>query len=535
MNALHKEKNLPIILAAFSIVLLLAYWPAVQAGFTNYDDPLYVTANSRVKAGLSGASVIWAFSTFHSYNWHPLTWLSHMLDVQLFGLTPVGHHLTNLLFHVGNSLLLFGALRKMTGATWRSLCVAALFALHPLHVESVAWVAERKDVLSGLFWMLVIWSYALYVKKPDVPRYLLVAMFFLLGLMAKPMLVTLPFVLLLLDYWPLRRRCPDHSGSGAGPAVADCKTWAHLILEKAPLLVLSCAASVVAYLAQARGGAIKEGSFAVNAAQVLVAYATYIKKTVWPTGLAVFYPLNTDSISVRQVAAAIFLLAAVSCLVAWGAPHRPYLAVGWLWYLGSLVPVIGIIKLGQHAVADRYTYIPLIGLFIILVWGAADLAAKWEIRKEALALAGMVVILCMAVMTWAQARYWKDSITLFGHAIEVTEDNWLAHKNLGAVLLTKGDLPGALRHVTESLRIMPDSLEYAAQAWILSQLGNYHESVAACKKALAMDPDNERAHFVLGMDYALLKDRPSAMTEYDYLTRTNSRFSSMLDEYLKDR
>jgi len=376
------------ICVCLAVATVAVYWPVGGYDFTNFDDPGYVSENPHVLAGLTWEGVRWAFTNAQEANWHPLTWLSHMLDCQLFGPSAGRHHLVNVGLHALSILLLFLVLARMTGRRWPSAMVAALFALHPLHVESVAWISERKDVLSALFWMLTMGAYVLYAERPSVIRYLPVFVFLALGLMAKPMLVTLPFVLLLLDFWPLGRL----KGAAATGKEASGFPWrraGRLVLEKAPLLVLAAAASGVAYLVQQKIGAMEFGArvpWTGRLANAVMAYVTYLVKAVWPGGLAVFYPYD-EHLPAWEVGLASAALAAVTALVVWQGRRRPYLAVGWFWYVGTLVPVIGLVQVGGHAMADRYTYIPLIGIFVAAAWGAADLTAAWPGRKALLAAA----------------------------------------------------------------------------------------------------------------------------------------------------
>ena len=364
----------------FSLVIsiLCIYWQVRHFSFVNYDDPQYVTANYAVQAGLAFENIRWAFTAVHANNWHPLTWLSHMLDCQIYGLDPGRHHLTNVLFHILNTLLLFLVFKKMTGALWKSAFVAALFALHPLHVESVVWVAERKDVLSTFFFMLTLWSYTRYVERTNLYNYLMVLLFFMLGLMTKPMLVTLPFVFLLLDYWPLQRFCFGSSDSNGQRSFY----WG-LVWEKMPLFILSSASSVVTYLVQKSSGAVNSLAaipFHVRIANALLSYVSYIEKMLWPEHLAVLYPYPNVILPWKIVCAGLLLMM-ISVFIFRRLRSKPYLAVGWLWYLGTLVPVIGIVQVGAQAMADRYTYVPLIGIFFIAAWGGADLVTKWRFRK----------------------------------------------------------------------------------------------------------------------------------------------------------
>ncbi len=373
------------------LATLTVYWQVGNYEFVNFDDDKYIIENFHVQKGLTRDSVIWAFTATHVSNWHPLTWLSHMLDFQLYGLNPSGHHLTNVFFHLVNTLLLFLVLKLMTGALWRSGLVAALFAVHPLHVESVVWVAERKDVLSTLFWMLTLWAYLGYTKRPGVKRYLVILLAFALGLMAKPMLVTLPFVLLLLDYWPLKRIELGQSAIGL-PAASQPSTIANkpgaqafrLLLEKTPMFVLAAVSSVVTFIVQKSGGAVgalETYPFKIRMANALLSYVIYLKKMIWPQNLAVFYPHPGQSLPMWQAAGAGLLLVVVSIAVIRAGRRYPYLPVGWLWYVGTLVPVIGLVQVGDQAMADRYTYVSLIGLFIVVAWGVPDVARSWRYGK----------------------------------------------------------------------------------------------------------------------------------------------------------
>jgi protein O-mannosyl-transferase len=524
-----QEKNrLWYVIGAFSALIFLAYYPVLNSDFTNFDDPSYVTSNPYVKSGLSTHSIAWAFGTFYSYNWHPLTWISHMLDVQLFGLNPTGHHATSLAFHIINSVLLFVLFHRMTGAKWKSLCVAGLFALHPLHVESVAWVAERKDVLSTFFWFLAMLAYVEYARNPKRVTYAFFTLLFTLGLMAKPMLVTFPFILLLLDYWPLgrlRKDIPDSDSARVSPK------WSlfNPVLEKVPLVLISISSMIITYLAQKGGGALSANtSLMVNAGHAQVSYVKYVLKMLWPSDLAVFYPYPPEGASMWQILMAPLGILIVSVLVLRVRKRLPYLAVGWFWYLITFVPVIGFVRIGQHAMADRYTYIPLIGVCILVIWGMSDLAEQFRIPRKALAMLMAAIIVVCSAITNLQTRKWHDSITLFSHALDVTENNWLAHKNLAVALANQGKLVEALKHVSESLRIKPEASEYMSQGWLYLNLGNYTKAIEACKNSIAMSPNDEKAHFILGVSYIHLKDYPSAIREYHFLKEANSPYASQL-------
>jgi len=499
-------------ISLFLLVAVLAvFWPLQDHGFVNFDDGTYICNNSQVRNGLTWHGLVWAVTTTHANFWHPLTWLSHMLDCELYGLNPAGHHLTNLLVHMANALLLFLVFQRMTHAIWKSAFVAALFALHPLHVESVAWASERKDVLSTLFWILTMGAYVSYVKAPSAKRYLLVLVCFVLGLMAKPMLVTLPFVLLLLDYWPLSRcRWPFKPLAHAQrPEIENFnhvkvqgKGVTHLLLEKGPLLVLAVAFSLVAFLAQEHGGATKSfASFPMNirVANALLSYVGYMGKMLWPENLAVFYPHPGITVTMWQAALAGLFLVGLSVLTIRLAKGQPYLLVGWLWYLGTLVPVIGLIQVGDHAMADRYTYVPLIGLFIVMAWGVPDILARWPYRRAALATLTAGLLAAIMICSRLQVRYWQDSITLFQHTLCVDPDNPTAHTNLGVAFAGQGEVEKAIWHYAEALRIEPNYLEARINlGGALAGQGKLEEAIAHYLEALRIKPDFADAHYNLG-------------------------------------
>ncbi len=476
--------------------------------FIPYDDNEYVYENPHVLRGLTWEGVGWALTSLRASNWHPLTWLSHMLDCELFGLRPGYHHLVNVLLHILNSLLLYLALRRMTGAVWRSAAVAALFALHPLHVESVAWVAERKDLLCALFFMITLHAYAWYAARPCRARYGLVFGSLALGLAAKPMLVTVPFVLLLLDYWPLERlRAAEDAGpAGAGeiPRRGPEKRGAglpRLLVEKTPLFALAAFSCIITFIAQQRGGATASTHvvpLGVRTANALVSYAAYAGKMLWPRGLAVFYPYRA-SVSTAEWAGAALLLAGVTWLVIRAGRRRGYLAVGWFWYLGMLVPVIGLVQVGRQSMADRYTYLPLIGLFLMGAWGAADLAARRRRGRAVLAVAAAAALLACMAGTRARVRDWRNGVTLFEQALRVTKDNALAHNNLGLALEEGGRTEEAIRHYREALRIDPamDNAHGNLGNALIEQ-GRREEGIREYEQALRINPGSVRAHNNLG-------------------------------------
>jgi tetratricopeptide (TPR) repeat protein len=506
------------------IATAAVYWKVGSHQFLNLDDDAYVYENQPVLAGLNLHSVKWAFSTFHAANWHPLTWLSHMLDVQLFGLQAGRHLYTSLLLHILNSLLLFLALRRMTGAVWRSAFVAALFSLHPLHVESVAWVAERKDVLSGFFFMLTLYAYARYAEgSASWGRYFLVVAALALGLMAKPMLVTVPFVLLLLDYWPLHRLRWE---PGEGAKVLFLKTLP-LIREKVPLFALIVASSVLTYMAQQQGGAVKtltRFSTSVRLMNVLAAYQTYVTKMLWPTNLAVYYPFEISRPAVQLVAAA-FLLLSISVLALYTARRQRYLLVGWLWYLGMLVPVIGLVQVGEQSLADRYTYLPLIGLFIMISWGVAELMSARPQKRLLTALAAGVIVTTLAVLTWRQVQLWPDNETLYRHTLAVTSNNYVIQTNLGYALSKLGRRAEAMEHLNEALRIEPTFFEAQnSLGVVLAEDKKPAEALKHFEIAVRSNPNSPKVHANLGAALFTLGRPKEAVTHLQEALRLDPTY-----------
>jgi Flp pilus assembly protein TadD len=517
MRFVPLELRLCVALAAAT---LAAFWPVLGHDFVNYDDPDYVIQNPEVRAGLSGPGVRWAFTTFHAANWHPLTWLSLQLDatlwrpdssaVRLAGrllrlpgepLTPEqllarGCHLTNLLLHTANAVLLLLVLKQMTGALWRSALVAALFALHPLHVESVAWVAERKDVLSTFFWILTLGAYGWYIRRPGPLRYAAVTAAFVLGLLAKPMLVTLPCVLLLLDYWPLQRAWSVERGAWSVPNGSwDLRFTLHAprstLLEKVPLLLLALASCAVTAFAQREAGAVRDlGMYTLRLRlfNALVSYVGYLGQTVWPRDLAAFYPFSLRRAGTLPAAGAVLLLGLVTAACLLQARRRPYLAVGWLWYLGTLVPVIGLVQVGDQAHADRYSYVPLIGIFVMLAWGLADLAqSQPHLRRLIGVTAGVLPVLCL-IGTREQVAFWSGSEPLWEHALAVTTNNAIAHDNLGNALKARGDLEGAEEHLREALRLQPGVVDTRHNlGTVLARQGRRDEAITCFEAVLADD------------------------------------------------
>jgi tetratricopeptide (TPR) repeat protein len=515
--------NLAVWIGLFLIVITFAtYWPVMHYGFVNFDDNAYISENPYVRAGLTIEGVSWAFTNTYANFWHPLTWLSLILDTEFYGFTPRGYHLTNLLLHAANALVLFVIFSRMTGNLWRSGFIAALFALHPLHVESVAWVAQRKDVLSTFLWLLTLWSYIRYVECPAPNRYLLVLLFFILGLMAKPMLITLPFVLLLLDYWPLGRTKFWQPDGHQDPE--QVLPIIRLIWEKIPLFILTAGVSIVAFFAQHGGGAVvslSEYPLSIRIGNVLVSYAAYMGKMIWPRNMTVFYPHPT-SLPGWQIAGAVVLLSAITIFTIKNLRKRPYLSVGWLWYIGTLVPVIGLVKVGSFAMADRYTYITLIGLFIMVAWGVPETLAKWRHHQTGLAVATTIVLAVLVSNTRLQLRYWDNGINLFNHALAVTSGNYIAHNNLGVLLAREGRESEAMFHYTEALRIKPDSSEaHNNFGDILAKRGRLNEAIIHFFEAIKIDPNDATAHYNLGVSLARLGRIDEALTYYIKVLKIN--------------
>jgi len=544
-----KTRNLVFACMVLAGVVVGLFWPLGHNPFINLDDPEYVTQNPHVLAGLSWANVAWAFTSGYAANWHPLTWLSHMLDIQLFGLDPGWHHVTNLAFHVANTLLLFLVLHRLTGAFWRSFCVAALFGWHPLHIESVAWIAERKDLLSGFFFLLTLWAYARYVecragsaecrlgtvgaasgaetKSANGPAfgrgsggrvgvwYAAAMVLFALGLMSKPMLVTVPFLLLLVDYWPLARfELKDRK----------LKPYLPFLVEKIPFLVLAIGSSIVTFMVQDRGeavGSVESLPLGPRVANALLSYTKYLAKTIWPVDLAVFYPHpflhypSSDPLLTWPIVLAALVLAALTISVLLRIRSEPFLATGWFWFIGMLVPVIGLVQVGSQGMADRYTYLPLIGLFICLIWQVADLLKGRRLAVPILATSAGVVLVATAGMTWRQVGYWRDDVALFSRALEVTSDNAQAHFNLATALGRQGRYDEAIAHLRSAIKITPayTSAHYNLGMALMSQ-GNLEEAAQAYETALRLRPDYLAAHQNLGVVLLALGKSEAAREQF---------------------
>jgi len=547
----HKKLNPIVICLALAILTAITFWQLKDCGFIVLDDSAYVYENAYVQSGLNWNSIRDAFSSElveKSGNWHPVTWLSLMLDYQIFGLNPHGYHLINLLFHVINTVLLFLIFHRMTKTFWQSAFVACLFAIHPLHVESVAWIAERKDVLSSFFWMLTMGAYIYYIEHPGFRRYFFVLLFFILGLMAKPMLVTLPFVLLLLDYWPLQRfqeiksanetqtevfksvssdkqkkkSKKKHAVKGSlevkKPADPEYK-WASiypLLREKIPFFVLAILSSIVTYIAQQKGGAVSSIEalpLSVRIGNAFVSYITYIGKMIWPSNLAVFYP-HPGLLLPWQVLGSVLLLIAITMVVIRMVKRSPYLATGWLWYTGTLVPVIGIVQIGTQAMADRYTYIPLIGLFIMVAWGVPDLLKRSSYRKEVLLTSSTLSILCLSIMTWTHVGYWQNTITLFDHALKVTNYNWVAYAIRGNAYNGLGNYRQAIEYYDRAIEIKPGYAEaYYNRGVAYNSLGNYKQAIEDYGRAIEIKPGYVEAYNNRGDAYNSLGNYRQAIED----------------------
>lgn len=510
---------LALVLAAVTAAI---YSAVLGHDFISFDDGDYVTQNPRVYQGLSLRSAVWAFTGIHACNWHPLTTLTHLLDSELFELNPAGHHFTNLLLHLANTVLLFAALRRLTGAMWRSAIVAALFAWHPLHIESVAWVSERKDVMCGLFWTLGMLLYANYAKQPSRRGYLWVLACFAGGLMSKAMMVTFPCVLLLLDFWPLRRVRFGNVESDGNATVIPVRSWKFLLLEKIPFFLLTAAASAVTFLIQHRAGATVSLDYLPLTRRVqnaAVAGAEYLRKMIWPHDLAIFYP-HPHVFPTGLLAGAILLLVVVTAVVLWRWRRQSYLLVGWLWFLGTLFPVIGIVQVGNQSLADRYTYLPLIGVFVALVWGGAEIVARRPALRRPLSAVIVLVLAACLVLTHFQLRTWRNSIELFSHALAVTKDNFVARDNLGMALDSVGRTEEGIEHVKQAIQLAPQAVfPLNNLGWIYARQGKYDEALRLYQAALQLKPDFRQVYNNLGIMYASLERWDEAIQQYQTYLR----------------
>lgn len=518
----NKEQTLLFLLWALLLLCIwIVYWQVRTFDFINFDDPPYISENSFIHQGLTPDTVKWAFTTFHEFYWHPVTWLSLIMDCHFFGVRPDIHHLVNVLFHLANTLLLFLIFRKMTGCPWRSLFVAGLFALHPLHVESVAWIAERKDVLSTFFGFLALWHYIAYVRQPSKFRYGFILLFFSLGLMSKPMLVTLPYVFLLLDFWPLNRFQPFDNESSVTNMITS-PTAIRIIREKIPLFLMVLFVCAITYYAQHTVGAVKsldDFSLAQRIGNAFLSYVRYIWKMIYPKELGILYPFPT-SLAWGEIILSCLFLALVSLMAWFNALKRPYLLVGWLWFLGVLVPVIGIVQVGIQAMADRHTYVPLIGLFIIMGWGIPDILKNRKFKKRFLGITATSYLILLTGLSWHQTGLWKDSTTLYTHTLAITENNYLIHYNFGSELIARDKYHQAMDQLLKAIRIKPDyAYAHHNLANLLSNLGNPEAAVRHYLKALEVDPDFGLARYNLGITYLNQGKTDEAIRQFELASK----------------
>jgi len=533
----------------------IAYGRILGNGFVCFDDIEYITSNDYIKSGINPESIKWAFSAVVCSNWHPLTLLSHTLDWSLFGANTSGHHFINLLLHIGTVLFLFSFLNRMTKNLWSSAFVAALFALHPLRVESVAWAAERKDVLSMFFGLASIYAYALYAESSKPSKYFLCLILFALSLMAKPMLVTLPFVLLLLDYWPLSRwqkvstpvNVPVSVVKKTGkkknkqrkansikeknismPLTNRSPIIRSLLWEKAPFIFLTIVSSIVTIRAQNKSGSVismEHISFLERIANAIISYVSYLGKTFWPVDLAVFYPYG-HSFPFWEVLVSCFILLGITIVVIYAFKKLPFLFMGWFWYFGTLIPVIGLVQVGEQAMADRYTYLPSIGIAIGLAWGIPLLFPREDMRKKILFPAGIAVLIILAVLTWQQCGYWKNSIELFNHALQVTKNNNYAHESIGSVLLDEGKNEAAIEHYNEALRIKSDNAYiHFNRGLAFFRLGQPQRAIEDYNEAILLKPDFTDAYNNRGNSYAKLGQYQNAIEDYNKAVYLNHNYA----------
>jgi tetratricopeptide (TPR) repeat protein len=506
-----------ILIALFlTAATLSTYWPVQKYDFVNFDDDEYVFDNPHVKTGLTLKNIVWAFTKSHSANWHPLTWISHMVDCELFGLNAGGHHLMNLYIHLANVLLLFFLLKKMTAATWRSAFVAALFALHPLHVESVAWIAERKDVLCTFFFLLTIWAYSDYIQQPRPGSYLRVMFWFVMGLMSKPMVVTLPLVLLVMDFWPLKRTGFGRSVQGNGLFLKVKETvspFRNVVLEKVPLVLLSLASCIITIIVQKNESAIDRTPFTIRVLHAIISYVQYLATMFFPFHLSVYYPYPAVT-HFWQAFAALCLLLLITIAALRQKKDHPWFISGWLWFLVTLIPVIGLLQVGNQARADRYTYIPLIGLFIIISWGGAGSIKKMPFLKVPVIVTALAIVLALSALSRCQLQYWQNGLTLFSRTLNVTKENALAHINFGAALFNlQGNADSSLAHFKESIRIHPNYLDKYDQGIIFGKTNRLDKAVTSLSEAIQFDSTHAEAYFSLGEAYKLMGNDTAAVKQ----------------------
>ncbi|MFA5293854.1 MAG: tetratricopeptide repeat protein [Phycisphaerae bacterium] len=513
MKKIPAQNRSLLIYLILSLTTLIVFYQVRLFPFVNYDDPVYVTHNANIQKGISFESVKWALTSGYAKNWHPLTWFTHILDWRLFGNNPAGPHIINLLFHILNTLLLFFVLKKMTNGFWQSAFAAAIFAVHPLHVESVAWISERKDVLSTFFWLLTMAAYLRYTQKQTIIHYLTVLFVFALGLMSKPMLVTLPFVLLLLDYWPLNRFTAKHS-------------LLNPVTEKVPLFAMAAASSVITFIVQKGNEAnLNEYDFPVRLANALISYQSYIMKTIWPGRLAIFYPHPGSNVSIPfAVISAIMLLVITFFVLKFSSRHK-YLFTGWFWYIGTLVPVIGFVQVGDQAMADRYSYITLTGLFIIAAWGVPEILNKWKYKKATITLSAILAILVLSICTFFQLGFWRNNLTLFQHAIDITKNNYMAHYCMVDPLSKREKLNEAIYHCSMTTQLMPGYFQaHLTMSYLLQASGRYDEAVQECWKCLQMKPDEPNALNGIGVIFGIKNQLDEAVKYFKLAIKSHPNF-----------
>jgi Flp pilus assembly protein TadD len=494
----------------------LVYSPLLQADFIQLDDNLYVTENPLVRSGLSWSGIVTAFTTVFHGLWIPLTRISFMIDHAAWGLNPTGYHATNILFHIGNTLVVFAAVRALSHRPWRSAFTAALFALHPLRVESVAWITERKDVLSAFFVLVALWAYAHYARRPSIRRYTWVLVAFLFGLMSKPMVVTFPVLLLVLDAWPLNRWRRSDGRLSARP-----------LIEKLPLFALAACVSGVTLLSHEKSLAPFESStIGARLINAVVSNASYLKNTFWPTGLAVFYPHPGSHQAIGGIVISVVVLLTITVVTLRLRGSRPYLLAGWLWYSVALLPVVGIIQFGSHARADRFTYIPLLGIFFALTWFAADLGTKSRSGRASLAAGAGLILVALSATTWVYVGYWRDSVTLFERALSVTEKNYLIHNNYSAALMRRGRMVEAMEEVRRALEIRPEFAEaHNNFGVLLAMSGRVPEAVGEFRSAIRIDPDYADPYNNLGLAHAKASDWSEAIRYYREALRKKPEYA----------
>ena len=538
------KKYFYIVVISLIVVSFIAYGRILGNGFINFDDIQYITENNHIKSGINPESIKWAFSSVELFYWHPLTWLSHMLDWSLFKEHAGGHHLINLLLHIGSVLLLFLFLNRTTNNLWLSAFAAALFALHPLRVESVAWAAERKDVLSMFFGLASIYVYARYAENSKTSQYILSLLLFAFSLMAKPMMVTLPFVLLLLDYWPLyrwqkaltsvkvsisvtERTEKKKTKNSQADSIKDKKISTpltsrfqiirYLLLEKVPFIFLTIGSSILTIWGQNKFGVVvsmEDLTFSARIQNAIISYVSYLGKIFWPVDLAVFYPYESH-FPLWQILACCFILMGITIVVIYAIKKLPFLFVGWFWYLGTLIPVIGLIQVATQAMADRFTYMPSIGIVIMLAWGIPHLFPRKDIRKNILFPSAIAVLSILAVLTWRQCGYWKSSIELFNHCLYVTKDNFQAHSMFGDALFAEGKNEEAIFHYNKAFRLTTDYRLYTNRAHAYAELGQYQRAIEDYNEAIRLKPDVASAYYGRGNAYSNISQYQRAIEDYN--------------------